>query len=146
MNRIVRNLALTPARQWRKKSTPRHGRVPLSDRIFDLSAGGKAKLALFTLVGWYCYDMAIDNHDMKVNAFNDPNPYREVKNIVASKEILTFILFLPRYSELHTRADSKLSDMSALALYRLEQDAKYIRREAEKLEVSETSEMTEKVS
>ena len=36
--------------------------------------------------------------------------------------------------------------MSALALYRLEQDAKYIRREAEKLEVSETSEMTEKVS
>ena len=93
MNRIVRNLALTPARQWRKKSTPRHGRVPLSDRIFDLSAGGKAKLALFTLVGWYCYDMAIDNHDMKVNAFNDPNPYREVKNIVASKEILTFILF-----------------------------------------------------
>ena len=33
-----------------------------------------------------------------------------------------------------------------MALYRLEQDAKYIRREAEKLEIAENSEITEKVS
>ena len=57
----------------------------------------------------------------------------------------SFVIW-PNNSELHTRADSKLSDMSAMALYRLEQDAKYIRREAEKLEIAENSEITEKVS
>ena len=81
MNRIVRNLTLTPTRQWRKKSTPRHGRVPLADRMFDLSTGAKAKIGLFILVGWYCYDMAIDNYDMKKLAFKDSNPYREVKHV-----------------------------------------------------------------
>ena len=55
--------------------------MPLADRMFDLSTGAKAKIGLFILVGWYCYDMAIDNYDMKKLAFKDSNPYREVKHV-----------------------------------------------------------------
>ena len=90
--------------------------------------------------------MAIDNYDMKKLAFKDSNPYREVKHVFGNTCIAWMFVIWPNNSELHTRADSKLSDMSAMALYRLEQDAKYIRREAEKLEVAENSEITEKVS